>query len=147
VHRGLVRAVRTGTGRFLYDLDDCAGLRVEYPRAEEEEAAIRELVAAAPDFTAAQINPHPPAATRSRAARLRQRRWGRLKVKAGPQNGTRLLLTPRHHYRQPQHQPRKELLKLVRLIVSRRGECAHANTSAAAPTTGGPDSVPAPSTR
>lgn len=55
VRRGLIHAVRIGTGPFRYDLDDCRALRVEYPLTNVGQR-ITELVTAAPEFTPEQIN-------------------------------------------------------------------------------------------
>jgi hypothetical protein len=53
--RGLIRAVRVGNGPYRYDLDEVAAMVVEYPRDDADDA-IRELVAGAPEFSAAQVN-------------------------------------------------------------------------------------------
>jgi excisionase family DNA binding protein len=55
VRRGLIRAVRVGEGPYRYDPDDVAAMVVEYPRPDVD-ARIRELVDAAPEPTAKQIN-------------------------------------------------------------------------------------------
>jgi hypothetical protein len=55
VRQGLIHAVRVGNGPFLYDLDEVAAMRVEYPRDNVDER-IRELVEGAPEFSAKQIN-------------------------------------------------------------------------------------------
>ena len=55
LHDGLIGAVRIGPrGRFLYDLDSVAAMRVEYGAIADER--IREIVAAAPEFTPEQVN-------------------------------------------------------------------------------------------
>ena len=55
VRQGLIHAERTGNGPYRYDLDECAAMRVEYPRDDVDER-IRELVEGAPEFSAEQIN-------------------------------------------------------------------------------------------
>jgi hypothetical protein len=55
VRQGLIHAVRVGNGPYRYDLDECAAMRIEYPRADADEA-IRELIANAPEFTTEQVN-------------------------------------------------------------------------------------------
>jgi hypothetical protein len=55
VRQGLIHAVRVGNGPFMYDLDEVAAMRVEYPR-DDVDQRIRELVEGAPEFNAAQIN-------------------------------------------------------------------------------------------
>jgi predicted site-specific integrase-resolvase len=55
LRRGLIHAVRVGNGPYQYDLDDVATMIVTYPRADVD-ARIRELVDAAPEPTAKQIN-------------------------------------------------------------------------------------------
>jgi hypothetical protein len=55
LRKRLISAVRVGNGPYLYDLDDCARMRVTYPRADADEA-INELIANAPEFTPEQIN-------------------------------------------------------------------------------------------
>jgi MerR HTH family regulatory protein len=52
--QGLIHAVRVGNGPFLFDLDEVAAMKVEYPNSVDER--IRELAAAAPEFSAKQIN-------------------------------------------------------------------------------------------
>jgi excisionase family DNA binding protein len=55
LHQKLISAVRVGPrGRFLYDLDDVAAMRVEYGKTADDR--IRELVDAAPQPTPEQIN-------------------------------------------------------------------------------------------
>jgi excisionase family DNA binding protein len=55
LRRGLISGIRVGEGAYLYNLADVAAMRVEYPRADADDA-IRELVEGAPAFSAAQIN-------------------------------------------------------------------------------------------
>lgn len=55
VHQGLLYARRVGNGPFQVDLDEVAAMVVEYPR-DDVDARIAELVAGAPEFTAAQVN-------------------------------------------------------------------------------------------
>jgi excisionase family DNA binding protein len=55
LRQGLISAVRVGGGAYRYDLDSVAALRIEYPCAATDER-IRELVAAAPEFTSSQLN-------------------------------------------------------------------------------------------
>lgn len=55
LRQGLISGIRVGNGRFKYDLDDCAAMRVEYPRDDVDER-IRELVEGAPEFSAKQLN-------------------------------------------------------------------------------------------
>jgi hypothetical protein len=55
VHQGLIYARRVGNGPYRVDLDEVAAMVVEYPRAQVD-AAIRELVEGAPEFSAKQIN-------------------------------------------------------------------------------------------
>lgn len=52
LHRGLISGVRVGRGRFMYDLDSVAAMRVEYPLQPH----VDQLAAAAPEFTPEQIN-------------------------------------------------------------------------------------------
>ena len=55
LRQNLISAVRVGPhGKFLYDLDSVAAMRIEYGAAAEQR--IRELVAAAPEFTPEQVN-------------------------------------------------------------------------------------------
>jgi excisionase family DNA binding protein len=53
--KGLIGSVRVGNGRYRYDLDDVAAMVVEYPRDDVDDR-IAELVANAPEFSAAQVN-------------------------------------------------------------------------------------------
>jgi excisionase family DNA binding protein len=55
LRQGLISGIRVGRGRIKYDLDSVAALIVEYPRPDVD-ARIRELVNAAPEPTAKQIN-------------------------------------------------------------------------------------------
>jgi hypothetical protein len=52
--QGLIRGERVG-GRYRYNLDDVAAMRVPYPRTGVDER-IRELIEGAPEFTAEQIS-------------------------------------------------------------------------------------------
>ena len=52
--QGLIRCERVG-GRYRYNLDDVAAMRVPYPPTQVDDR-IREIVEAAPEFTAEQIN-------------------------------------------------------------------------------------------
>jgi excisionase family DNA binding protein len=55
VRRGFIRAIRVGNGPYQVDLDSAEALRVEYPCASVDDR-IRELVEAAPELSAKQIN-------------------------------------------------------------------------------------------
>ena len=54
LQQGLIGGVRVGRN-FRYDLDDVAAMVVTYPRDDVDDR-IRELVEAAPEFSAAQVN-------------------------------------------------------------------------------------------
>jgi hypothetical protein len=54
LRQDLIGAVRAGRGRFWYDLDSVEAMRVEYGRTAEQR--IREVAAAAPEFSDEQIN-------------------------------------------------------------------------------------------
>ena len=55
LRQGLISAVRVGGGPYRIDLDSVEAMAVEYPCAATDER-IRELVAGAPEFSAAQLN-------------------------------------------------------------------------------------------
>jgi DNA-binding transcriptional MerR regulator len=55
LRQGLISGERIGNGPFRYDLDQVAAMRIQYPCADLD-ARIREIVAAAPDFTPQQVN-------------------------------------------------------------------------------------------
>jgi hypothetical protein len=55
VNQGFIRAERVGNGRYKYDLDDIANMRRVYPRREEIDERIAELICGAPEFTDEQI--------------------------------------------------------------------------------------------
>jgi hypothetical protein len=55
LRRNLISAVRVASGAYFYDPDEIKALIVSYPRPDVD-ARIRELVDAAPEPTAKQIN-------------------------------------------------------------------------------------------